>query len=241
MNAKKTQCIFIGSHQYIGHIPNDIRINCVNESIVPCHHVKNLGLYMDRYLSFDFHIEEIGKKVTGILMYINRIKDNFDITTRIQVVQSLALSIINYCLKIWGTTNSIHIKKAQKLQNFAAKVALGGARKYDHVTPLIKKLQWLKIKDKCTHDTCVAVYKILMKLYPEWLITLRTIDQVHNVATRQANNLFVERTRTEAGSRSLKIRGPLLWNNLPKKVKDVSTLSIFKHKLKSYLLENQWM
>ena len=131
--------------------------------------------------------------------------------------------------------------KAQKLQNFAAKVALGGSRKYDHVTPIIKKLQWLKMKEKCVYDTCVTVYKILMKLYPEWLITFQTINQTHSVITRQVNDLYVARTRTNAGSRSLKNRGPLLWNNLPQNVKDVNTLDNFKRKLKNYLLANQWM
>ena len=80
-----------------------------------------------------------------------------------------------------------------------------------------------------------------MKIYPEWVITFQTINQTHNVITRQVNDLYVARTRTNAGSRSLKIRDPLLWNNLPQNVKDVNTLGNFKRKLKNYLLVNQWM
>ncbi len=37
--------------------------------------------------------------------------------------------------KTGGTTNATLFSTVQKLQNFAAKVAVGGARKYDHVSP----------------------------------------------------------------------------------------------------------
>ena len=74
-------------------------------------------------------------------MFINRIKGNLDKTTRITVIQSLVLSIINYGIKIWGSTKTAHIQKIQKTQNFAAKVALGGS-KFDHVTPYFKELKW---------------------------------------------------------------------------------------------------
>ncbi len=43
-------------------------------------------------------------------------------------------------------TNSMQIGRVQRVQNIAAKVALGGAAQHDHVTPYLKELGWLKIK-----------------------------------------------------------------------------------------------
>ncbi len=60
-------------------------------------HVKNLGVHFDTYVTFETHINEISKKVTGTLMYINRVKNCFDKSTRILVVQSLVLNLLNYC------------------------------------------------------------------------------------------------------------------------------------------------
>ncbi len=68
-------------------------------------------------------------------MFINRIKENFSKKTRTTSVRSLVLSIINYGIKIWGTANKTNMQKIQKLQNFAAKVALGGGAKRNHVMP----------------------------------------------------------------------------------------------------------
>ncbi len=58
------------------------------------------------------------------------------------VVQSLVLSHMNYCLIIWGTTTSSLISKVQRLQNFSARVAAGGIKKFDHVSPAYKELKW---------------------------------------------------------------------------------------------------
>ncbi len=89
---------------------------------------------MDQHMSFEMHIHEIHKNVMGILLLVNRIRDKFDAATRKIVIQSLALSGVNYCLQ---ATNNTHMRRVQKLQNFAAKICAGGARRSDHATPFI--------------------------------------------------------------------------------------------------------
>ena len=165
--------------------------------------------------------------------------DRFDKETRTQVVQTLALSIINYGLKIWGTTNNVQVQRVQKLQNFAARVAVGGVRKYDHITPIIKDLQWLRVESKCNYEICITVFKILRNKLPSWLITLRTVNQMHNRCTRQRGHLYFNRTNTNTGSRSLTKRGPFLWNTLPQQIRDITSLNSFKACLKKYLLKRQ--
>ena len=145
LNAKKTQCMFIGTRGLLLRIPPDTSVRIDGNVIPPSISLKNLGVYFDPHLLFDKHITEISKKIYGTLMYVNRIKDNFNKNTRIIVIQSLIMSIINYGITIWGSTNSTQIERVQKLQNFAAKVALGGAARSGHVTPFLKELRWLKI------------------------------------------------------------------------------------------------
>ncbi|KAK7085430.1 hypothetical protein SK128_025242 [Halocaridina rubra] len=38
--------------------------------------------------------------------------------------------------------------RVKRLQNFAARVAIGGVHKYDHVTPLFERLGWLRMDMK---------------------------------------------------------------------------------------------
>ncbi len=98
---------------------------------------------MDQHMSFEVYIHEMHKKVMGILLLVNRGK--FDAATRKIVIQSLALSSVNYCLQVYGTANNTQMRRVQKLQNFAAKICAGCARRSDHATPFIAQLERLKI------------------------------------------------------------------------------------------------
>ncbi len=69
---------------------------------------------MDSYMTFDVHVSELSKKVVETLMHINRISLNFEQRTRALVVQSLLLSIVNYCIRIWSTTNATLLNIVQK-------------------------------------------------------------------------------------------------------------------------------
>ena len=236
INASKTQCIFIGSRQLISQIPGNITINFDGTSISPSAHVKNLGLHLDRYMMFDTHINELTKKVISMLIFISRVSVNFDKRTTETVVQSLVLSLINYCIRIWGTTNATLIHKVQKLQNFAARVSIGGMKKYDHVSPAFRELKWLRIKQMHFLETNIAIYKSLRGMYPGWLHSFSTVHSVTNTTTRQSNNLSVPKFNTNCGGRAFIVNGPMAWNSLPPEITNRNTLSNFKCKLINDLL-----
>ena len=239
INANKTQCIFIGRHQNIARIPENTKINFDGNVINPSIQVKNLGVHMDRHMRFDKHIDEVYKKTMGILMYLNRIKDRLNTNMRISVVQTLGLSLINYCIKIYGTANQTQIHRVQKLQNFAAKIAVGKVRKYDHATPHINTLKWLKIEQKYMYDIGLFIFKILNNQVPSWVLPLATIGTTSLIQTRQQHNLVIPRTSTLTGERNLAVRGPTLWNDLPISVREASNVNAFKNKVKNHYFNRQ--
>ena len=239
MNASKTQIILIGSRQNISKIPGNIKIQFDGNDVIPSKYVKNLGVYMDNFMVFDKHIDETYKKTMGILMYLNRIKNKLTLEMRTSIVQSLALSHINYCIKIWGTAGITQLQRIQKLQNFAAKIVMGNARKYDHATPIINSLQWLKVKQKLLFEISIFIYKILNGHLPGWLLALTTVGEISLVQTRQQHKLIVPRTTTITGERNLAIRGPKLWNDLPQEIKSAPSFFTFKKKLKEHFLGSQ--
>ncbi len=62
--------------------------------------MKNQGVHTDGYMLFDVHVNERNKKIMGFIMCIRRISDNFDKSTRILIVQTLVLSLMNCCISI---------------------------------------------------------------------------------------------------------------------------------------------
>ncbi len=173
-------------------------------------------------------------------MYINHISPSLDKPSRIILVQTLVLSIINYyCLRIWGTTNITITNDVQKLKNFAARVAIGGIRKYDHIAPALKELGWLKVNEKHLFDTCSLVYKVINKFYPPWLKCYMTVREVTGNTTRQHNDLHVPETRTDSGIRSVDVMGPIAWNNLPSDITNAGSYHVFKNLLTSHILSKR--
>ena len=94
----------------------------------------------DQYMVFDVHIDEIRREVNDTPIYLNGIQDSLGDETGTIVIQSLAMSIINYCFKEYDLTTKQQLHPVQKLQNFAAKIVDGKANKYDHISPILKKL-----------------------------------------------------------------------------------------------------
>ena len=100
LNENKTKFIVFGSNQYLSRIPEQTSINFNDVTITMSQKVKNLGVVMDSSMTFSFHIDELQRKVNGTLIYLNRIWERFELESRIMVVQSLVLSVLNYCLSV---------------------------------------------------------------------------------------------------------------------------------------------
>ncbi len=114
---------------------------------------------------------------------------------------------------------------------------MGGARKFDHVTPIIQKLGWLKVIEKHKFDTCTVVFKILNGFYPACYKKFLTVHEARNSTARQQTCLFVPMTRTDTGARSLDVTGPKAWNTLPPGVTNAISVSAFKSRLTSHILK----
>ena len=129
--------------------------------------------------------------------------------------------------------------QVQKLQNFSAKVALGGGAKRDHATPFLKHLGWLNIENKHKYELGLMIYNTLKGNIPNHLMSLPTVRDIRPLPTRQQHQLYIPKTKTNMGERSVLVAGPKLWNSLPTQVRNVNTLSSFKRQLYKYLLHHQ--
>ncbi len=60
---------FFSNRQILSDNPPDSVLHFDGEIVSPITHVKDLGLYMDRYMPFDVHANEISKKVMETHVY----------------------------------------------------------------------------------------------------------------------------------------------------------------------------
>ena len=71
---------------------------------------------------------------------------------------------------------------------------------------------------------------------PEIFIDYHNLnDSVHSHNTRTKNDMHIPRVSNGHGLRCLEYKIPKLWNELPKGLKELTSLYGFKNKLKLYL------
>ena len=123
--------------------------------------VKDLGTILDSKLKYNEHTQHLSSSCISNLCQINRVKHLFDQSTLITIVNALVMSKINYCLSIWSNTSEEIIKRIQLIQNYAVRVISGNVGKYDHVSPLLKELGWLPMKEHLQYRDAVLTYKCI--------------------------------------------------------------------------------
>ena len=103
-------------------------------------------MILDSNLTFDDHIKTTVSECIARLAQISRVKHCLDRTSLLTVINALVFSKLYYCSNVWANTTEKNIRKLQAVQNYACRI-VSGVRKYDHVTPHLKSLSWLPVKD----------------------------------------------------------------------------------------------
>ena len=122
---------------------------CWERTFPQCNQREILAWFLDPNLRFDNHITTSVSECIARLAQINRVKHCLDKNTLLTVIHALVFSKMYYCWNVWANTTNKNVRKLQAVQNFACRI-VSGAKKYDHVTPLLKSLSWLPVKDHRT-------------------------------------------------------------------------------------------
>ena len=114
--------------------------------ISPVQSAKDVGVILDPNLSFHDYITTTVSERIARLAQISRVKHCLDKDVLLTVINALAFSKMCYCSNVWANTTDKNVRRLQAVQNFACRI-VRGAKKYDHLTPLLKSLSWLPVKD----------------------------------------------------------------------------------------------
>ena len=237
LNASKTKLMVFGSRHMISKVP-DFRLSLLGKELIPVQSAKDLGVTFDPSLSFDCHIVKTVSSCMSSLAQINRVKHVLDKSLLTLIIRSIVFSKLYYCSSVWANITASNISKLQAVQNFAARIIMK-SRKFDHITPLLNELHWIPVKLYLLYRDAVLTFKCLNGTTPESLSQqfVRRAD-ISGRCTRNSNSLDIPFFKSATGQRTFHYRAVSLWNELPENIKCSSSISIFKHKLRKYLLEN---
>ena len=230
LNPEKTKFLLVGTRKLLNSLSDDMSLNFLNKTIVPVTSISDLGIILDRNLTYNEHTTQLSSECMAKLCQINRVKHCFDQTTLIYIICAVVMGKLYYCSTVWSNTSSSNIKKLQAVHNFACRIIANG-KKFDHITPILKYIGWLPVKEHLLFKDLVMIYKCINSLAPTYLCDLfLKRKELNNRATRNNEALHIPLFSTTTGQRSFRYRVVGLWNSLDNELKKLP-LATFKIKL----------
>ena len=214
----------------------DFSVSFMGKTLTPVDSARDLSVIIDSHLTYDSHISRLVSSCLSKLVQINRVKKSFDKDILMLIISSLVFSKMFYCSSFWSNTSNNNIKKLQLIQNFACKI-ITGSQKYDHVTPLLRQLNWLSVDEMLQFRDSVMAYKCANNLAPDYLCTkFKKRSSVHDRSTRNNNKLHIPLYRTFSGQRTFAYRAVSLWNSFDEGLQSSTSVKAFKCSLKTSML-----
>ena len=120
----------------------------LGQALVPVSSVKGLGIVLDQsHLTFNEHVTCLTSSLLPTLCQISRVRHLFSRTVLSIILNSLVFSKLFYCSTVWAGTFKQNLQKLQLVQNFAARIVTN-TNKFDHITPVLRELQWPSVKSQ---------------------------------------------------------------------------------------------
>ena len=235
LNPDKTE-FFIMSSTYHRTVLHDVSFHTVDDIIPQSSTVRKLGVVFDQQMNMDQHITKLCQTIYWQIHNLYRIRRYINQETCTN--RAMLLSRLDYCNVLFNNIAQRDLDCLQRLQKKCARLVFMPLRR-TNISPLLKKLHWLRIKDRISFKTLLYVYKSLNGLCPWYVDACLTVKRLceGSVKTRTDDgfNLRVPRSNKCAGDRAFSVPAAFKWNTIPIHIGSALSVAIFKSHLKTYL------
>ena len=160
INTTKTKIVYIKNDYPLEDLT--IRLNYLNKpiNIIPETQMEILGVIIDEDLSWNKQINRVKKKSLNATRGLHRINKFLPLKHRKNLYNTIVVPHFDHADVVWGGCSKKDANRLQKVQNFAVK-SIAGKRKYDHVTPLFKELNYLNLGQRRKVHEAVFIHKAI--------------------------------------------------------------------------------
>ena len=239
LNLAKSVCMIFTTNTNVASKELHITVNGTRIQQVTS--IRYLGIHLDSKLSWGNHTTEVCKTIAPKVGLLKRLKHMLPVESLINVYQSVVQSHIDYCLPVWGYACDVHINKVQRLQNRAARIIKVNYSREIRGIELVGQLGWFNVKERRDYCTALTVFKSINGLSPVYMNDLFTFTRdiiERNTRSAEIGDLYVPTTVKHVYQQSIQYNGAKMWNALPQRVRNSSTLPDFKMSLKKYILDS---
>jgi len=203
--------------------------------------VRDLGIHLDPALNMEHHVRSICKAAYNQLHMISSIRKCLDSKTTEKLVHAFVTSRLDCGNAVLAGLPQKLLSKLQTVQNSAARLVLR-LRKWDHISPALRQLHWLPVKQRIEYKVLLLTWKALNNQAPSFIMELLELHIPNRqLRSGDAKCLTIPRTKTVTyGERALSVLAPKLWNKLPKSLRNCTELNTYKCQLKTHLYSSAY-
>ena len=235
LNEDKTRLIIFSPSKTVN--VDSIFITFNSEIVKPVAEIENLGVILDQNLTMERQVNSITSSAYFRLRGITKIRLFLDKHSTKSLVQALVISKIDYCNSLLSNLPKRLTYKLQKVQNSAARI-IERTRRRDHITPVLRELHWLPVIYRIKFKVLLITYKCkqgiapiyLQNLIPSYIPSrlLQSNDMLRGTLIRSSYK------KRKHGGRAFRNVASKLWNDLPRNIREASSVSKFKTLLKTF-------
>ena len=252
LNSDKTHLLLIRSDAARRASPDfPVILNTGAEIIQPSKSEKILGATIAQNLKFTEHIQNgedsMLKALNSRINALKKVSHMASFKTRKAVANGIIISRLIYLIPLWSGCENYLMNALQIVQNKAARLVTK-RNKMTPVRTLLKECGWMSVAQLGVYHSLVLVFKILETQSPQYLFNKlsgtqgETYYKTRFIIKQSASHLIKlgpeSKASGEIAKNSFKYRATSQWNLLPVYVKEAKNVSIFKNKLRNWIIEN---
>lgn len=208
-----------------------------DETIDASHYVKNLGVYLEQHLNAERQVNALCSMSYYHLFNIGAIRNCLSKSSVEKLVHAFMTTRLDFCNSLLVSAPQRLINKVQRLQNAAARI-VNKTPKRDHITPVLRELHWLPIRERIDYKLALLTWQCLHGCAPKYLQELISIyEPPRDLRSADELLLVIPVPRTALGRRAFSFAAPRIWNDLPLFLRLASSRDIFKRQLKTFLFK----
>lgn len=244
LNAEKTQVILVGSRCNVAkfHSLDGVPQIIVNDTAVPFSEtVKNLGLTLNQYLTFDQNTSMVVRKVFVALNRVVHLRNELPLDVKVDIFKSLLMPLFDYCDIIYhgydlhGTRNDMN--RLHRAQNACIRFVHNVPLR-ESVSRYRNRLNTLTLDRQRQLHVGVFIYKLLAHMLPGYLDAVVQIKTNSRSMSGQ-NSAVVNKVLTTRDQVSLGHSGSRMWNAIPLSIRNAVNSKSFAARYREHLFREQ--
>ena len=233
LNAEKSQAILFQPLKHGVNKQPEVCVEVASRRIALSTSVRNLGVV------FEEQVAQTAKSCYYQLRNIGQIRSSITEGACRTLVHALVTCRLDYGNGLLYGIPQATLQRLQRIQNCAARL-ITRTRKYEHITPVLRRLHWLPVCQRTLYKLLVLTYCAVNATAPNYLVQLVHRRNVSRTLRSGSSTylLSVPPSRTVThGDRCFTVASPTLWNNLPVSLRTAKCLTQFRSQLKTHLFK----